>query len=73
MITAIVLLLYFVAFSVDSLTMRKQMKLIREKVVYYALMLISFALLITNSCYVSIPSPAQGIIKVLDALFHINP
>jgi len=73
MITAIVLVLYVSALLIDSLTVRKQMKLIREKVVYYVMMLISFALLILNSRYVSIPSPAQGIIKVLDALFHINP
>ncbi|HHY52585.1 MAG TPA: hypothetical protein GX499_04995 [Clostridiales bacterium] len=73
MLTAIVLVLYVSALLIDSLTVRKQMKLIREKVVYYVMMLISFALLILNSRYVSIPSPAQGIIKVLDALFHINP
>ena len=72
MLTVIVIVFFISAILMDCLTLLKTMQQKREKAIYYTLMLISFCVLIAYSLNIPVPSPSNGIIKVLDALFHIK-
>lgn len=69
---ALVVFFFVLALVIDSLTLLKQIKIKREKAIYYTLMVISFCVLIAYSFDISMPSPSNGIIKILDFLFQIN-
>lgn len=66
-----VLLLFLVVILYDRTTLLRTAEK-REKVLYFVLMGISFVPLILHSAGIFVPSPADGIIRVLDAVFHIK-
>lgn len=66
-----VLLLFLVVILYDRTTLLRTAEK-REEVFYFVLMGISFVPLILHSVGISVPSPADGIIRVLDAVFHIK-
>ena len=68
MITIIVVVLFLAIIAADFLPMWKSTG-IKEKILYGALMLISFGVLILYTFDVPIPSPTTPIVKLIDALF----
>ena len=65
------LLVFFSVILYDSLTMLKMANK-KEIIVYSALMLISFATMVSYILGHPLPGPTKPIQKILDALLHLN-
>ncbi len=66
-----VLLLFLAVILYDRITLLRTAEK-REKVLYFILMGISFVPLILHSVGIPVSFPANGIMKVLDTVFHIK-
>ncbi|MGI6169072.1 MAG: hypothetical protein ACOYI4_05050 [Christensenellales bacterium] len=71
MVTFIVLILFSSTIAYDCLTLLKKTSK-RGKIIYFALMMISFGILIPYSLDIPMPALSDGIVNVLDALLSIK-
>jgi hypothetical protein len=69
MLTAIVIVLFACVVLVDFRPMSGASA--KEKIIYLALMALSFGVLLLYSLDIPVPSPAEGIRNVIDAIFHV--
>ena len=71
MLTAIVLFLFLLITPMECMTvLRHSAK--KTKILHLSLMLISFGVLMLYTFNVSVPSPAEGITDVIEAIFHLE-
>lgn len=68
MLTVIVILLFLPAMFFEYVTVFKQAET-KVKIIHVSIMLISFFVLILYSLRISVPSPADLIISIIDAVF----